>query len=785
MTEYFYYELGKDGEQKNPSIGINNSGPIMSGTPQTYERARNNRRSSRSRSRSGSSNSPIPQAVVTPTPITQAIQNTPPKTKVDARVLTAINQQNNPNTRSTIKNYNTLSQPNQDVSFSLYGQYYQKQTGSFKAPDTKRDIPIVETRYMPGYIESKDKSEIKSRLIKKEERKDMSVHIASTEKEPSKIKQTYGIVQTKVIDEYRKISYGATTGLGKLGINETNIQKGSNFLLGKDVGPVVSTALIEAVTKPIDTAILFGASYVTGGASRVAGPVVKGATKFVGPKVSNILGKTTTGVIRTGAYGYGAYSVGKLGVDVLNSKNKLELQKTLGKGLYDISIGGLGFTKGEKDALKGYLKIKTRGRTEIPLPKVTNPDVITGKKTFVESGSYGFKNGGIKEKQLFDIKIFNKKPYSYHVTPSNYFDNKITNIAGTSEFKGLYTAPDASLYFAKLGKPSYTWLPKWEDLVSSDDPAIARVWGKVGVPKGLDRKNKEFIGKLEPGKAYVTGIKPEIEAVYPLVTPGFERINQKDYVKYKGYNIPIDDFQAMTKKGLEKNKDSISKDLSSYSSGSLQKINIPSRIKYSGRSSGSSYKPGGIYSPSYTNSYGSSGGSGSSGSSLSKSFKSLIGESYKSIGGSSKSLMTYKGSKPTYNTLITSNYLLSHKSSLSKYKNKYKTLDRDLRDAYKVILKKGKREKALPGLFTRGQALAVGENKTLSSLFARFKIEKTGFRIKDKSPFSYLVNPKLFRPYRIEKRKPIALIDEWIQRRSKRLTTPLEITEIQRYRRRK
>lgn len=109
---------------------------------------------------------------------------------------------------------------------------------------------------------------------------------------------------------------------------------------------------------------------------------------------------------------------------------------------------------------------------------------------------------------------------------------------------------------------------------------------------------------------------------------------------------------------------------------------------------------------------------------------------------------------------------------------------KDLTEAYKVILKKGKREKEVAGLYSRADALRIGQSRTLSSLFARFKIEKTPYKIK-KGLNDFKVNPRLFRPYRIENRKPISLTNEFIQRRGQRLSNALEVAEIQSHRRRK
>lgn len=103
---------------------------------------------------------------------------------------------------------------------------------------------------------------------------------------------------------------------------------------------------------------------------------------------------------------------------------------------------------------------------------------------------------------------------------------------------------------------------------------------------------------------------------------------------------------------------------------------------------------------------------------------------------------------------------------------------------YKAYIKRFGKIRELPGIFGKGEALQLGENKAINTLAATFGIKKTKFLISHKNN-PYKVNERLFRDYRILKGKRIPLINEYIQRRNKRLTTPFEIAEIQSYRRKK
>lgn len=108
-----------------------------------------------------------------------------------------------------------------------------------------------------------------------------------------------------------------------------------------------------------------------------------------------------------------------------------------------------------------------------------------------------------------------------------------------------------------------------------------------------------------------------------------------------------------------------------------------------------------------------------------------------------------------------------------------------LEQGYQVFTKRKGQENVLPGVFGRGEALKVLSAKLLSSLVARGGIRKTSTRVA-KSPFSdYTLSKTIFRPYKIKQRKAVPLVDEFIQRRSKRLVSPLEIEEIKRSKRRK
>jgi hypothetical protein len=102
---------------------------------------------------------------------------------------------------------------------------------------------------------------------------------------------------------------------------------------------------------------------------------------------------------------------------------------------------------------------------------------------------------------------------------------------------------------------------------------------------------------------------------------------------------------------------------------------------------------------------------------------------------------------------------------------------------YKAYTKRGGKTFEVAGLFTKGDALRVGELTALKSLTAKFGIKATPFRVYGKSN-DYQVNTRKFRSFRIQNRKAIPLTNEFIQRRGQRLSNFFETAEIQRSRRR-
>lgn len=104
-------------------------------------------------------------------------------------------------------------------------------------------------------------------------------------------------------------------------------------------------------------------------------------------------------------------------------------------------------------------------------------------------------------------------------------------------------------------------------------------------------------------------------------------------------------------------------------------------------------------------------------------------------------------------------------------------------EAYKTFVIKGGKKQYLEGLRPRGQALQFGESQALKTLRATFGVEPAGVKVRQKD-VSFMPRTDIFRSYKIKKGAKVPLVDTFIQKRGKRLSSFGELEEIQRARRR-
>jgi len=331
----------------------------------------------------------------------------------------------------------------------------------------------------------------------------------------------------KNIDLYNSQGSGLFSKFGF--ITRQSLIAGGGLITGA-VGNIAGATADNPISTPAKYVALTGAAYGLGLG-------LSGATALVGGTSSAFYG---------GAFGGGASSLVAPGLKLAGGalsgaylykkgQNFAAAPTISAKGgilgeaaLETFSIGG-GLIAGKQDAGKLGDIWRTRGRVESPVSTYVIPDVLSGKTRFVESKSYGYSGPTGPQKQAFDIKVFEGKDSAFHVTPDVFYKDTITAAKGSSEFPGLYTAPSSSVYFAKVGNNPY------KISLFGSGPGSA---GKPGVVEFQGLKFSTTQGE----KAFVTGVKPEIEAVIP-VGQQFSRVAGDTYFKFGGRRFPVDIFK--------------------------------------------------------------------------------------------------------------------------------------------------------------------------------------------------------------------------------------------------
>jgi hypothetical protein len=311
------------------------------------------------------------------------------------------------------------------------------------------------------------------------------------------------------------------SAIQKLNTSITNIY---DIALPRGTSEFLGSAVTSVIPRTKGDIYKDLAIYGLGSGVGVAGKGVVAIAGRVSPRLATA---TKVGGIGVGTYLTGTYAV-DVGTKIYAAPTYSEKGSIFGKSVKEMVLFGSGYKSGGKIVDR----ISVIGRDYVPIENLVPKDVLTGKEQFVVSRSYGYKGKTGLNKQKFDLNVFIKKQYAYHTTPSKFWINGILVKGSTSEFQGLYVAPEVSVYFSKVGGGKYKLLPSIKDLISVDNPAIARIKGK-----GFSIYNKNDLNV-----GYVTGIKPEIEAVYPVGSE-FLRTGKGLYTIFKGRIIKIDTFK--------------------------------------------------------------------------------------------------------------------------------------------------------------------------------------------------------------------------------------------------
>ena len=293
--------------------------------------------------------------------------------------------------------------------------------------------------------------------------------------------------------------------------------------------------LEDVRTKPIKSAVIYGAGFGIGAAT-------SGISAGLGaiPKVGGVLAST----FKIGTVGAGVYFGGKFGFktieQVRGAEDVTQVGSILGVATKDITLGGLGFVKGQATAtqLRGWWA--TRGREELILQQGVYPSAPTSKQL-----------------ELFRKNIIGElgtKPGAFHTTPQKFWGKEITPKPGTSELPGLYAGTQISTPFARIsGKSSYKLLPSLKDLFYLEGkPGVVFLkpegfryspYTKVSPYKlGEQTFRYAFKEQAKLGYADVPLLKGEIEAVFRPEAGSYLFESGKYFTRIKGVRVPVDVF---------------------------------------------------------------------------------------------------------------------------------------------------------------------------------------------------------------------------------------------------
>jgi len=657
----------------------------------------------------------------------------------------------------------------------------KRQIDTIRDPTTGRKIPVTKV----VHVDPSGTGVQKERPATEQERQTFESQTKEVESSTDKagILRTSGIYASynDVVGGIQQIDYQAGQGIRNLtGFTEEegqqqlqSIQESTDFLkskagkidniylqkiavFGAEAGGQVSSAFgyvgEETISSPIlstgkrvvlGTALGFGFGALSTGASAIGGTA----------------GTFTTAGLNVVGYGAGGYyAVGQIS-KYAGSKTTVERGSVLGETALDVSLVGAGTLIGGRIFTQGLDFYRTRGRVELPVEElglVTATEVLSGKKRFVESSQFGYTGKTGLQKQKFDIKIFERAGRSYSATPKGGFLGKtFTAGKGSSEFAGIYTAPTPSFYFLKAGEQPVKLFGLYKGIGS---PKLATIYGKGFTTKGLNTK----------GVGYVTGVKPEIEAVFGEGTI-FARTGQDVFFKFGGRSIPADTFIYKGGTGTVKTPTFTVKDISaSYSSysgsyslispatipisssgksssyGGLRKVSIQSF------SSSSSGKPSYVSSSIYRRPSRSRGGSSrSSISSISPSISSLSKSSGKSSSRASPSIRFLYSSSSS--RAKTSPYTPTFTSSgIPKVNFRSKKIRTPKR--FTVSVRRFGKFRPIGTFGSLRRAFSRGKSKVSETLGATFKIKgakklKTpkGFRKKISKEGTLFIEKRRFR----------------------------------------
>ena len=281
-----------------------------------------------------------------------------------------------------------------------------------------------------------------------------------------------------------------------------------------------------------------GAGYV--GTETLVGKGLTFTSKAVEPTVALV----TTG------------QIGHKFIQADTQKQRVEMVAELGVGL-------AGAAKGWSLAGKGIETIRVRGRTEVPIESIIEPEVLSGVESFpmTRKGETPTQLISRFKESEFKLPIEKDGTFVWHAAPETL--GKSSTVFGKtvrgSDVPGLYTSPSLSPYFLRVTEAPKASL--YSRLFGSPEPLEPTAL-RIGV-KDVTRlpesvrydvgKASEYLKTDAPkGEATLTPVletalrgkgKAEAEAV---ITPEtlLGRVEQKYFVKIEGHKVPIDTYKV-------------------------------------------------------------------------------------------------------------------------------------------------------------------------------------------------------------------------------------------------
>ena len=433
-----------------------------------------------------------------------------------------------------------LAPPKPDVPLIEPGTVYGIQAGTFQYKGL--DVPLVKYKTVPYGTYT-------SRPATPDE-------IGQLEAKESALTPGTAFGIRSPLQEFYEEKVGGIKKLGRQEIVDTSFLedvRGFSAKFGKS-GKVIGGIGIGLFPKTKGELITTGAMFGIGagvGAGMKLGTL--GLAKI--PKAGKIISPAFKVSAYTGGVGLLGYEGVKVTKQISLEPDWVKRGEILGGTTRELAAMGVGFGVGGKAVSVARGLYVTKGRMELPLERITKPEVISGKETFPLAPKY-------KHKELFletGIKLpelTQGKPGGFHVTGETFWKGRkdIVPAIGTSELPGLYISSEPSIHFSRImGKKGYKLFPKWKEIISGEDPGIAFLKPKGFREVGFKKVSPYKIGKqtfkykfekpTKLGYIDIPKMKTEIEGIARPGAGEYLFESGKYYTTIKGTRVPIDVFK--------------------------------------------------------------------------------------------------------------------------------------------------------------------------------------------------------------------------------------------------